>query len=105
MYTSEGETIKNSIIISLCYCVLFTMIHISYISWDNSFSRHIMYCVLLFVSTLLIGCVVGGLVGSLLQGAIPDNMKSWKYVVVLLLCNLLAPVCEFLIYRYPHYYN
>ena len=82
------------------------MIHISYVSWDSSDSAHVFGCIGLFILAIMIGCLSGGLVASLLEYRIDYKVNSLKYLVVLLLCNLLSPILMYLLIKYPvEYYE
>ena len=95
------DIVKDCIIISLAYCVLFMMIYISFIQMGAGIISHIMICVVFFVMVLFVGCCAGGLIGSLLQYRLDYNSGSWKHFGLLLICNLLSPLILYLLIKYP----
>ena len=94
---------KNSIIISLCYCLLYAIIIASYAEQSIGLIDRLIQCGGLFIFAIMIGCLSGGLIGSLLEYRI-ENMSTRKRRQLLLVCNLLSPILMYLLVKYPSEY-
>lgn len=105
MPKENKNVVCESIIISLGYCVLYTMIFISFATWEESPLKRIFFCFLLFMWTIIIGTLCGGLVGTFLEERIPYNIKYWKYLVILFISNLFSPLFMYLLMNYHSEYE
>lgn len=98
---SDKHIIRDSSIISVFYCVLLGIFQVSFNSWDEGLTYRIIGCVGIFLFSIMIGALTGGLLGSLLQHRIKYPTSSWEYITILLICNLVSPLIMYLLMKYP----
>lgn len=100
MPDKEKDIEKSCMIISSCYCLVAMMVYSTYLPWEEGIIMRIVSCICMFVAAIIVGTINGGLIGSLLEHKISCDSKSWKYLAILLVCNLASPLimCIVLLY-------
>lgn len=96
------NVVLSSIVISICYCILFMTM---YLSWEDVASKQITWYFILLVGALVEATIIGGLIGAFIQDRMPYNIKAWKCLALLLMCNLTSPLVLYILMNFQTNYD